>query len=99
MVTKFPLVAGLFALVFACGSLFGPAGLGAGVTAHGGAVAPRLTDFLFWLGMASSCLVVLTLYSLLLQKLGVIEAPKQTPQAEGEAREPPPSEPGAAAES
>ena len=96
MLTKFPLVGGALALVFAFGSLFGAGGPGAGVAAYGGAVAPRLTDCLFWLGLASSCLVVLALYSLLLQKLGVTEAPKQAPQGEGEAREPPPSEPPAA---
>jgi hypothetical protein len=89
VVTKFPLVAGLFALVFAVGSLFGVRGLGAGVATYGGAVAPRLTDCLFWLGLASSFLVVLVLYGWLLQKLGVIEAPEQRPQGEEGAQEPP----------
>jgi hypothetical protein len=96
-VTKFPLVVGLFALVFAAGSLFGVPGLGAGIAAYGGAVAPRLTDFLFWLGVMSSCLVLLTLYSLLLQKLGFFEGPEQTPSERGETQEPLPSEPQAAA--
>jgi hypothetical protein len=91
VVTKFPLVGGAFALLFAFGSLVG--GLGAGVAAYGGASAPRLTDFLFWLGMASSCLVVLAVYSLLLQKLGITEAP-QPPQEE--AHESPPNASGAA---
>jgi hypothetical protein len=76
VVTKFPLVAAFFALVFALGSLFGLGALGAGIAAFGGAVAPRLTDFLFWLGMMSTSLVVLTLYSVLLQKLGIVETPK-----------------------
>jgi hypothetical protein len=94
-VTKFPLVAGLFALVFAAGSLFGVRGLGAGIAAYGGTVAPRLTDFLFWLGVMSSCLVLLTLYSLLLQKLGILEGPKQTPSEQGQTPVPLPSEPSA----
>ncbi len=91
MVSKFPLVAGVFALVFAVGSLLGIRGLGAGVATLGGEVAPRLTDFLFWLGIASSCLVVLTLYAMLLQKLGIVE----TPPTEADAKKlnkPPPSE-------
>jgi hypothetical protein len=93
VVTKFPLVAGLFALIFAVCAFFGVQGLGAGVAAYGGAVAPRLTDCLFWLGMMSLCLVVLTLYCLLLQKLGILEVPK----GNGQTREPLPSASGAAA--
>jgi hypothetical protein len=80
VVTKFPLVAGFFALVFAVGSLFGIRGLGSGVAAFGGEVVPRLTDFLFWLGITSSCLVALTLYSLLLMKLGIVQTPKEPPK-------------------
>jgi hypothetical protein len=83
VLTKFPLVAGLFALVFAVGSLFGIRGLGAGISAFGGEVAPRLTDFLFWVGILSSSLVVLVLYGWLLQMLGIVEAPSgQQPQKE-----------------
>jgi hypothetical protein len=97
VVTKFPLVAGLVALIFAVGSLAGVPQLGAGISAYGGAVAPRLADCLFWLGVMSSCLVVLALYSVLLQKLGILEAPKQTPQGKGETQEPLPSASGVAA--
>jgi hypothetical protein len=95
VVTKFPLVAGIFALVFAVGSLFGIRELGAGIAAFGGKYAPRLMDFLFWLGIMSSCLVVLTLYSLLLATLGIVEVPKETAQGEDGAKKlnkPPPSE-------
>jgi hypothetical protein len=80
VVTKFPLVAGFFALVFSVGSLFGIRELGAGVAALGGEVAPRFTDCLFWLGITSSCLVVLALYSLLLAKLGIVETAKKPPK-------------------
>ena len=80
MLTKFPLVAGLFALVFAVGSLFGIRGLGAGIAAFGGEVAPRLTDCLFWLGILSSCLVMLVLYGWLLQKLGIVEVLEEPPK-------------------
>jgi hypothetical protein len=98
VVTKFPLVAGFFALVFALGSLFGVDGLGAGVASFGGAVAPRLTDFLFWLGMMSTCLVVLTLYCVLLQKLGIVEAPKPS-QGKEQPQEPLTSASGPATDS
>ena len=54
---KFPLLAGIVALVFAVGALFGIKGLGAGVVAFGAANSPRVTDFVFWVGVTSTCLV------------------------------------------
>jgi len=75
-VTKFPLVAGLFSLVFAVGSLFGVRELGAGITAS------RFTDCIFWIGAMSTSVLILALYSLLLQKLGILETSKAIPQAD-----------------
>ncbi len=76
MVTKFPLVAGFFALVFALGSLFGVKPLGAGSTAFLAREFPEYTDFIFWIGIMSFCLVVLAVYSLLLVKLGIVSDAK-----------------------
>jgi hypothetical protein len=77
-VTKFPLVAGFIALVFAMGSLFGVKQLGAGSTAFLAREFPEYTDFFFWIGIMSSCLVLLALYSLLLVKLGIVAVQKTT---------------------
>jgi hypothetical protein len=72
VVTKFPLVAGLFALVFAMGSLFGVKQLGAGSTAFLAREFPVFTDCAFWVGMMSFCLVIVAVYRSLLVKLGIV---------------------------
>ena len=79
MVTKFPLVAGFFALILAVGSLLGIRELGAGSTAALANAFPAVIDFLFWLGVLCICLVALTLYSLLLVKLGIVPVEKPSP--------------------
>jgi hypothetical protein len=82
VVTKFPLVAGFFALILAVGSLLGIRELGAGSTAALAKSFPVLTDCLFWLGVLCICLVVLALYSLLLVKLGLVPGEKPLPGSE-----------------
>jgi hypothetical protein len=57
---------GLVALVFAVGSPFGDPAFGAGITPW------RLTDSLLWLGVACLSIVVLGLYGLFLQKIGLL---------------------------
>jgi hypothetical protein len=79
VVTKFPLVAGFFALILAVGSLFGIRQLGAGSTAALAKALPEVTDCLFWLGVLCICLVVLALYSLLLVKLGIVPSENPSP--------------------
>jgi hypothetical protein len=87
VVTKFPLVAGFFALILAVGSLLGIRGLGAGSTAALAKVFPEYIDFLFWLGVLCMCLVVLALYSLLLVKLGIVPGEKPSPGGSGQPQE------------
>jgi hypothetical protein len=81
VVTKFPLVAGFFALILAVGSLLGVRQLGAGSTAALAKASPAVTDCLFWLGVLCICLVVLALYSLLLVKLGIVPGEKPSPNS------------------
>jgi hypothetical protein len=69
---KFPLVVGLFAIVFAVGSLFGSEVLGAGITRW------RLTDFLVWIGVTAGCFLVLGCYCLVLQRVGILPKPAQS---------------------
>lgn len=90
MLSKFPLAAGVVALIFAVGSLFGLTGITA-------MVAPRFSDFFFWIGVMSSCLVVLAVYGLLLKKLGLSDAPNAPPRAEGQMLQPPRIDPAEAA--
>jgi hypothetical protein len=79
VVTKFPLVAGFFALILAVGSLLGIRELGAGSTVALANAFPAVLDCLFWLGVLCICLVVLALYSLLLVKLGILSVEKPSP--------------------
>jgi hypothetical protein len=91
VLSKVPLAVGLVALIFAVGSLFGLTGITA-------IVGPKFADFFFWIGVVSSCLVVLALYSLLLQKLGLSDAANAPPRAEEQLLQPPRIEPAAAAD-
>ena len=73
MLSKVPLVVGLFALLFAVGSLLVPP-----------SITPwRLTDCLFWLLVALLSVLALGVYALVLQKLGVLETVPPTSVVEG----------------
>lgn len=93
MLTKFPLAVGLLALVFAVGSLFGAREFGAGITGS------RMTDALFWLGVALASALALALYTWVLQKLGVIEVPSGASAPKRAAADGPESAAGKAPES